>query len=120
MVNDTIYRPPLQQDGTAPHYISSVRRFLDTRFSGQWVGRRGLVDRPAETPLELLYVLGMQLNLQSNKLIEYPSRTQEQNLYPLCVPPPEKYTTVYVVLGESSCIENKFNIHHERMNSEDV
>jgi hypothetical protein len=28
-----------QQDGAPPHYLEEVREYLNTRFSGRWIGR---------------------------------------------------------------------------------
>lgn len=39
-----------QQDGAPPHYAATVRHFLDERFPGQWIGRRGPIEWPARSP----------------------------------------------------------------------
>lgn len=44
---DEIY---FQQDGAAPHYNRSVRRYLDQVFRGKWIGRRGSIEWPARSP----------------------------------------------------------------------
>jgi hypothetical protein len=28
-----------QQDGEAPHYLGEVRKYLNTRHAGRWIGR---------------------------------------------------------------------------------
>jgi hypothetical protein len=28
-----------QQDGAPPHYLEEVRKYLNTRFPGRWIGR---------------------------------------------------------------------------------
>ena len=40
-----------QQDGAPPHYANVVRDWLNSRFDGQWIGRRGsFCDWPARSP----------------------------------------------------------------------
>jgi hypothetical protein len=40
----------LQQDGAPPHYIEEVRKYLNTHFPGQWVGRAALRAWPPRSP----------------------------------------------------------------------
>ena len=44
---DEIY---FQQDGAAPHYSRSVRRYLDQLFRDRWIGRKGSIEWPARSP----------------------------------------------------------------------
>ena len=44
---DEIY---FQQDGAPPHYSRQVRRWLDDKFPGVWIGRRGPIEWPARSP----------------------------------------------------------------------
>jgi hypothetical protein len=39
-----------QQDGASPHYAVSVRNWLDEKFAGRWLGRRGPIEWPARSP----------------------------------------------------------------------
>lgn len=39
-----------QQDGAPPHYVVPVREFLNNRFPGRWIGRRGPIEWPARSP----------------------------------------------------------------------
>lgn len=39
-----------QQDGAPPHYTVQVRQFLNERFPGRWIGRRGAIEWPARSP----------------------------------------------------------------------
>ena len=39
-----------QQDGAPPHYAYCVREWLDSNFSGRWIGRRGPIDWPSRSP----------------------------------------------------------------------
>ena len=39
-----------QQDGAPPHFASVVRDFLDEKFPGRWIGRRGPIEWPARSP----------------------------------------------------------------------
>ena len=39
-----------QQDGAGPHYALLVREWLDGKFPGRWIGRRGPFDWPARSP----------------------------------------------------------------------
>lgn len=39
-----------QQDGAPAHYSNLARRWLDEKFSNQWMGRRGEVEWPARSP----------------------------------------------------------------------
>lgn len=39
-----------QQDGAPPHYSRSVRQWLDDKFPGAWIGRRGPIEWPARSP----------------------------------------------------------------------
>lgn len=39
-----------QQDGAPPHYAALVREWLDNRFPGRWIGRRGPIEWPARSP----------------------------------------------------------------------
>lgn len=39
-----------QQDGAPPHYDRRVRQFLNERFPGRWIGRRGPIEWPARSP----------------------------------------------------------------------
>ena len=45
-VGDVIF----QQDGAPPHWGLRVRRSLDMRFPGQWIGRGGPIPWPARSP----------------------------------------------------------------------
>jgi hypothetical protein len=38
------------QDGAPPHFANSVREWLDTKFPGRWLGRRGPHEWPARSP----------------------------------------------------------------------
>jgi len=38
------------QDGAPPHYANIVRNFLNQRFPGRWIGRRGPVEWPPRSP----------------------------------------------------------------------
>lgn len=48
--NHNADRLHFQQDGAPPHYVAPVREFLDNRFPGQWIGRRGPIEWPARSP----------------------------------------------------------------------
>ena len=37
-------------DGTPPHFALSVRAWLDQKFPGRWLGRRGPHEWPARSP----------------------------------------------------------------------
>lgn len=39
-----------QQDGASPHYAIPVRAWLDEKFPGRWIGRRGPIEWPARSP----------------------------------------------------------------------
>lgn len=39
-----------QQDGAPPHFAVTVRQFLDLRFPGKWIGRRGAAEWPPRSP----------------------------------------------------------------------
>lgn len=39
-----------QQDGAPPHYALPVREWLNARYSGKWIGRRGSIEWPARSP----------------------------------------------------------------------
>lgn len=39
-----------QQDGAPPHYSLPVREYLNNRFPGRWIGRRGPMEWPARSP----------------------------------------------------------------------
>ena len=39
-----------QQDGAPAHYAVDVRKWLDEKFSGRWIGRRGPIEWPARSP----------------------------------------------------------------------
>lgn len=39
-----------QQDGAGPHYALSVRGWLDQKFPGRWIGRRGPIEWPPRSP----------------------------------------------------------------------
>ena len=39
-----------QQDGTPPHWVSDVRRFLDATFPNRWIGRDGPTRWPPRSP----------------------------------------------------------------------
>lgn len=39
-----------QQDGAPPHYGLVVRQWLDEKFAGRWLGRRGPLEWPARSP----------------------------------------------------------------------
>jgi hypothetical protein len=39
-----------QQDGAAPHYALSVRKWLDQKFPDRWIGRRGPIEWPPRSP----------------------------------------------------------------------
>ena len=45
-VGDVIF----QQDGAPPYWALRVRRSLDMRFPGQWIGRGGPIPWPARSP----------------------------------------------------------------------
>lgn len=45
-----LYDPIFQQDGAPPHYHLTVRNFLNERFPGRWIGRRGAIEWPARSP----------------------------------------------------------------------
>jgi hypothetical protein len=45
-INDLI----LMQDGAPPHFALDVRDWLDRRFSGRWLCRRGPHEWPARSP----------------------------------------------------------------------
>jgi hypothetical protein len=38
------------QDGAGPHYAIPVRAWLDEKFPGRWIGRRGPIEWPARSP----------------------------------------------------------------------
>lgn len=38
------------QDGAPPHYANVVRHWLNIKFPGRWIGRRGAVDWPPRSP----------------------------------------------------------------------
>lgn len=39
-----------QQDGAPPHYLVTVRQYLDGIFPNRWIGRRGTIEWPARSP----------------------------------------------------------------------
>lgn len=39
-----------QQDGAAPHFAVIVREFLNNQYNGRWIGRRGSVEWPPNSP----------------------------------------------------------------------
>lgn len=39
-----------QQDGPSPHYVLAARKYLDTRFPGQWNRKRGPIEWPVKSP----------------------------------------------------------------------
>lgn len=39
-----------QQDGAPPHYAMPVRNWLNERFPGKWIGRRGAIEWPPRSP----------------------------------------------------------------------
>jgi hypothetical protein len=39
-----------QQDGAPPHYVISVRRWLDQQLPGSWIGRRRPMEWPPRSP----------------------------------------------------------------------
>ena len=39
-----------QQDGAQPHYARVVREWLDTKFPGHWIRRRGTIDWSSRSP----------------------------------------------------------------------
>ena len=39
-----------QQDGAPSHYSLVVREWLDQKFPGRWIGRRGPIEWPARSP----------------------------------------------------------------------
>ena len=39
-----------QQDSAPPHFASVFRDFLDKKFPGRWIGRRGPIEWPARLP----------------------------------------------------------------------
>ena len=39
-----------QQDGAPAHYSLIVREWLDQKFPGRWIGRRGPIEWPARSP----------------------------------------------------------------------
>jgi hypothetical protein len=42
--------PWYQQDGAPPHFGADVRNWLNNKFPGRWIGRRGPVEWPARSP----------------------------------------------------------------------
>ncbi|KYN15703.1 hypothetical protein ALC57_11999 [Trachymyrmex cornetzi] len=40
-----------QQDGTPPHYSLRVRQYLNEVFPNRWIGRRGYIEWPAQSPV---------------------------------------------------------------------
>lgn len=47
---DNIENMVFMQDGAPPHFASNVRQWLDNRFPGRWLGRRGPHEWPARSP----------------------------------------------------------------------
>lgn len=39
-----------EQEGAPLHYALPVPQYLDQRFPGQWIGRRGAIEWPARSP----------------------------------------------------------------------
>jgi hypothetical protein len=39
-----------EQDGAPPHYARTVRAYLDQTFPGRWIGRRGPLQWPSQSP----------------------------------------------------------------------
>ena len=39
-----------QQDGAPPHYATAVRNLLDETFPDKWIGRRGPIEFPPQSP----------------------------------------------------------------------
>lgn len=39
-----------QQDGAPPHFSLNVRNYLNDRFPGRWIGRRGAIEWPPRSP----------------------------------------------------------------------
>ena len=39
-----------QPDGAPPHYSLVARNWLDEKFNGRWIGRRGPIECPARSP----------------------------------------------------------------------
>ena len=51
-----VQRIIFQQDGAPPHYLTEVRTWLNQKFQGKWIGRRGAIEwaprSPDLTPLD--------------------------------------------------------------------
>jgi hypothetical protein len=43
--DDQERRIHFQQDGAPPHYFGEMRKYLNTRFPGRWIGRDKQTDR---------------------------------------------------------------------------
>lgn len=39
-----------QQEGVPPHYLFSIRPWLDINYSNKWIGKRGPVEWPPRPP----------------------------------------------------------------------
>ena len=39
-----------QRDGAPPHYGTVVREWLNEKFVGRWIGRRGRIEWPPRSP----------------------------------------------------------------------
>lgn len=50
VTNDDFASTWFQQDGAPAHYGRNVRAFLDEEFQGRWIGRRGTIEWPAQSP----------------------------------------------------------------------
>ena len=48
-----------QRDGTPPHFALTVRKLLDSKFSGRWIGHRGAIEWspyfPDSTPMDFFF-----------------------------------------------------------------
>jgi hypothetical protein len=38
------------QDGASAHYAGDVREWLEQKFPGRWIGRRGSIEWPTRSP----------------------------------------------------------------------
>ena len=48
--DDQEERIHFQQDGAPPHYLGQVRKYLNTRFPGRWIGRAAPIAWPPRSP----------------------------------------------------------------------
>ena len=73
--------------GTAPHYAAIGYEWLDEKFPGRWIGRRGPFDWPVRLP-DLIpcdfFPLGISRGYCIQRILYLNYATSEQNSGSLC------------------------------------